>query len=176
MTQPKIVDKKRYVHKPTNTDELYFVIQVPETFYIQNLDVSVQSEYWVLANKDISDTANYLLPINDPDKNTRAVYAAFRKNANYLTPSEIRDQRVRMGLSLRELSQILGFSYSTLSEIENNKRLQNQLQETALEMMLNKTELYRLFMNRSRQLTQKMSKRQYDRVETALIMAIPKQK
>ncbi|MFT8411957.1 MAG: helix-turn-helix domain-containing protein [Schleiferilactobacillus perolens] len=176
MTQPKVVEKKRYVHKLTHTDELYFVIQVPETFHIQHLDVSIQSEYWVLANKDISNTANYLLPINDPDKNTRAVYVAFRKNANYLSPSEIRDQRVRVGLNLRELAQILGFSYSTLSEIENNKRLQNQLQETALEIMLNKTQLYQLFKNRSHQLKQTMSKRQYDRVEVALIMATPKQK
>ncbi|MCI2171549.1 hypothetical protein [Schleiferilactobacillus perolens] len=50
------------------------------------------------------------------------------------------------------------------------------MEEQRYKMMLNRTELYRLFKNRSRQLKQKMSKRQYDRVKTALIMATPKQK
>jgi DNA-binding transcriptional regulator YiaG len=160
MQQPKVIATREIAA----TQEQFHVIEQPETYQIQKIPVTIQAQYWVPLRADLQDQAQYLLPLDDPDYNIQLAYAAFRKAAHYLTPTEMRSARQHLGLSLRETALILGLSYSTLSELETGKILQNQLQETALEMLLEPAQIQHLVQQRSYQLQQKLSAPHYQRI------------
>ncbi|ASU12189.1 hypothetical protein BKQ19_05265 [Lacticaseibacillus paracasei] len=137
-----------------NTEKQSFrIIEVNENTKIQTIELNFKAEYWVPSSEEVTEDTMFL-PFDDPDKNIRTAYDEFRKIANYMKPTEIKNARKKMGLSLRETAAILGFSYSTLCEIESNKRIQNQLQESALEYLKNIYRLYDLFENRIPQIRQ----------------------
>lgn len=164
MQQPKVIATRQ----SATTQAVFQVIEQPETYHIQKIPVTIQAQYWVPLTADLQDQAQYLLPLDDPDHNIQLAYAAFRKVAHYLTPTEIRSARQSFGLSLRETALILGLSYSTLSDLETGKCLQNQLQETALEILLDPTQVQRLVQQRTYQLQQKLSPASYQRLYTKI--------
>lgn len=53
------------------------------------------------------------------DEANRNIDLAFRKEANLLTPEEIRDHRTRLKMSQQELADHIGIAVSTLSRWEN---------------------------------------------------------
>lgn len=134
-----------------NRKESFNIIQIEENVKVENIDVKIKAEYWVPSSEKITADTMFL-PFDDPDKNIKTAYDKFRKFANYLTPTEIRDARNRLELSLSDIAYILGINNETLSEIEDNKRLQTQLQENVLEYLKNVNSFYTLFKNRMPQI------------------------
>lgn len=101
--------------------------------------------YLIVDGSDASDSANYELPIDDPDYNIKSDFRRYRQIAGFLRPEEIKRNRKQLGLNLRETSAILGISYSTLSEIENGLILHSVIQDNLLRMMTNTNVLVDLF-------------------------------
>jgi putative zinc finger/helix-turn-helix YgiT family protein len=56
----------------------------------------------------------------------RAISAAFRKEANLLTPEQIREHRLALGLTQQALADALGVAVSTLSRWETGAQIQQR--------------------------------------------------
>jgi len=68
-------------------------------------------------------------------ENVQADFNAYRENKQYMQPTVIIALRQRYQLSVRALAQILGIGASTLSQIENNERLQTGYQDALLRLI-----------------------------------------
>ncbi|WP_367296074.1 transcriptional regulator [Levilactobacillus yonginensis] len=95
--------------------------------------------YWVEEGEDINNEENYMEPMDDPDFNLKLDYKMYREKFNFLNPNEIKHNREKLGLTLREVSTVLAMSYATLSNIENGLILQSYSQELKLRQMDNVT-------------------------------------
>jgi len=67
---------------------------------------------------------------DDPSENLRRDFDTYRNRKGFLSPTEIYNIRRKKGMSLREFAEKLGLGVSTLSQIENNQRLQVKYQDT----------------------------------------------
>lgn len=113
----------------------YQKIQISESVTVRNISFNSPHYYLVEEGLDIHDPQNFEVPFDNPDVNLRADYQIYREKVGFLQPREIKKVREHLRLSLREVSAILGISYSTLSEIENGLVLHSQIQDTLLRML-----------------------------------------
>ena len=58
-------------------------------------------------------------PFDDPDYNAKLDFEKYKKLNGLLSSKEIKKIRLFYSLSLRQMADLIGISYSTLSEIEN---------------------------------------------------------
>lgn len=70
-------------------------------------------------------------PFDDPDYNAKIDFEKYKKLNGLLSSRELKEIRLSYSLSLRQMADLIGVSYSTLSEIENgsiqSKLLNNML-------------------------------------------------
>ncbi|PTM22155.1 transcriptional regulator [Lactobacillus sp. PFC-70] len=119
--------KKRTFYNPeTETKEEYTEVWKTESVSVKDIkDLLVTNHYW-------EDREGELwLDFEDPNENFRAAFNAYRRRKGYMEPQQIKDLRKRLGLDLRRFAERLGISYSKLSQIENNKRVQTLSQEVS---------------------------------------------
>lgn len=81
---------------------------------------------------DIKNHNHYLEPLDNPHYNTQRAFNIYRQKMGLLKPKDIIHARHQLHLSQRDVSAILGISYSTLSKIENNRMIQSISQDTLL--------------------------------------------
>lgn len=62
-------------------------------------------------------------------ENIHRSFDAYRKKKDFLFPESIRQIRNSLGYSVREFAKKLGISFSTLTQIENNHRIQTEYQD-----------------------------------------------
>lgn len=124
---------------PTGGQTTYRVIAVTETSLVAQVPVTSQHHYWILPTADLNDPTTYLPPQDDPTYNMRQDWIAYREQFNLLQPEEIKAARKALGLTLREVALILGMSFSTLSNIENNRLLQSFDHEVKLRYLTKPT-------------------------------------
>lgn len=125
----------------TGKETTYTVITVQETELIAGDPVENTHRYWVPANADLADTANYLEPLDQIDQNFDSDYQRYREQFGFLFPEDIKSAREGLGLTLREAALLLAMSFSTLSNIENGLILQSFDQEIKLRLLTQPTAL-----------------------------------
>lgn len=123
----------------TSDTTTYNVVTVAETTTIADIQITSNHHYWVLPTEDPNDPTTYRLPEDDPTYNTRQDWMAYRDQVNFLHPDEVKAARQALNLTLRETALILGMSFSTLSNIENNLALQSFDHEVKLRYLTHPT-------------------------------------
>lgn len=124
--------KKALYNPELDTTEIYTEVWKPEIVKVRDInDLLVINHYWQDADGELwGDFA-------DPMENVRNSFTAYRKRKNYMTSGEIRELRHNLGLSVREFAYILGIGSSSLTQIENNQRVQAKYQEILFEAARN---------------------------------------
>ncbi|AVW09345.1 helix-turn-helix domain-containing protein [Lactiplantibacillus paraplantarum] len=122
---------KRFYNDELETTELYTEAWKMEKTQVKDIsDLLVWHHYWVDADGELwSD-------FDDPMENPKADFEAYRARKNYLKPEQIKQFRQNTGLTVRALSFYLGMGSSTLSQLENNKRVQTKEQDSLLKMAI----------------------------------------
>lgn len=119
-----MVTKKKFYNEELDTTDLYTEVWLLETVRVKDVDdLLVENHYWRDSEGELwSD-------FNNPMENVKRSFDAYRKRKGYMTPHEIRTLRENLGLSVREFADELGIASSTLTQIENNRRVQVKYQE-----------------------------------------------
>lgn len=104
--------------------ESYTKVERLESVKVKDVDhLLIAAIYW-------RDPAGEVwLNPDDPLENVRASFTEYRKAKHYLQPIEIRRLHQELGLSLNKFARNLGMGPSSLSQIENNLKLQNKEQD-----------------------------------------------
>jgi len=95
-----------------------------ETVTVKDVtNLRVEHHYWRDADGDLWGD------FDNPMENVHRDFEAYRKEKNFLSPAEIHRIREKMGLTVRQFADKLGLGVSTLSQIENNQRIQVKYQD-----------------------------------------------
>jgi len=123
----------------TGTPLDFNVVEVAEEVVMFGVPIMNQHHYWVPTTVDIDDEEEYLEPIDDSDYNFRLDFAVYRQKYNLLRPTEIREARRQLHLSIAEVAAILDIDAQTLTEIEDDLALQSFDQEIKLRWLMERT-------------------------------------
>ena len=92
-------------------------------------------------------------PFDDPDYNARLDFEKYKKLNGLLSSNEIKEIRLEYSLTLRQMADLIGISYSTLSEIENGS-IQSKLLNSMLTVMEDPFSVRALYKTREKFLTE----------------------
>lgn len=92
-------------------------------------DLEVTNIYW----RD-PDGELWLNPDN-PMENSKNGFSVYRQRKGYLQPEEIRAVREKTGISLNKFAELIGIGKSSLSQIENNLRVQSKEQDSLFKLI-----------------------------------------
>ncbi|GAW99098.1 helix-turn-helix domain-containing protein [Secundilactobacillus mixtipabuli] len=116
--------KKEFYNPELEITEIYTEVWRSEIVKVRDInDLIVRNHYWEDASGELWGD------FDDPMENVRNSFNAYRERQGYLTPDDIRTLRQKLGLSVRQFANELGIGSSTLTQIENNQRLQVKYQE-----------------------------------------------
>lgn len=122
------IKKRKFYNPELGTKEEYSEVWKTETVSVRDLDdIKVVNHYWQDINGELWGD------FNDPMENIRRSFVAYRERKSYMTPDDIRSLRARLHMTVREFAEMLGIGSSTLTEIENNQRVQVKYQEILFE-------------------------------------------
>lgn len=116
--------KKRFYNEELGTTDLYTEVWTLEKVRVKDVDdLLVENHYWQDSDGELWSDFDH------PMENVERSFDAYRTRKGYMTPQKIRTLRENMGLSVREFAGELGIASSTLTQIENNRRVQVKYQE-----------------------------------------------
>lgn len=115
---------KTFFNPELNTYDTYTEVWIPEKVCVKDeKDLLVVNHYWQDSDGELwGDFKN-------PMENVYRSFDAYRERKGYMSPKEIRNLRENLGLSVRKFADALGISPSTLTQIENNHRIQAKYQD-----------------------------------------------
>ncbi|MFU1799389.1 helix-turn-helix domain-containing protein [Lactiplantibacillus pentosus] len=121
------VTKKFYYNDELETTALYTETWRLEKTQVKDIsDLLVWHHYWIDSDGELwSD-------FDDPMENPKADFEAYRTKENYLKPEQIKQFRQNTGLTVQALASYVGMDSSTLSQLENNDRVQTKEQDSLL--------------------------------------------
>ena len=115
---------KELYNPELETTENYAEVWKPEVIKVKDeSDLVVMNHYW--QDKD----GELWVDFNNPMENVKRGFDAYRKRKGYMTPDEIRNLRNQLNMSVREFANAIGIGSSSLTQIENNQRVQVKYQE-----------------------------------------------
>lgn len=116
--------RKKLFNPELETTDWYTEVWRVELVQVKDMpNLLVRNHYW-------RDAAGELWgDFDNPMENVRAGFAAYRAKKGYMTPDEIRALRKHLNLSVRKFADQLGIAPSTLTQIENDQRVQVKYQE-----------------------------------------------
>ncbi|WP_407889717.1 helix-turn-helix domain-containing protein [Levilactobacillus sp. N40-8-2] len=122
------MSKKTFYNAETETTEQYTEIWKLELVKVrEEEDLLVRNHYW-------RDSDNELwVDFDCPMENTYRAFKAYRVVKGYMRPDEIRKLREDLHMSVRKFADTLGIASSSLTQIENNQRVQAKYQENLFE-------------------------------------------
>ncbi len=101
-------------------------IRILETVKVKNSMIENEHIYYKCGH-----CGELFEPFDDPDYNAKLDFEKYKKLNGLLSSREFKEIRLSYSLSLRQMADLIGVSYSTLSEIENgsiqSKLLNNML-------------------------------------------------
>ncbi|KRN02939.1 hypothetical protein FD13_GL001255 [Levilactobacillus senmaizukei DSM 21775 = NBRC 103853] len=121
---PNIDKIKSIVTTTKNRREVFTDVTQTEKVSVKHLnDLIVQHHY-------LRDSTGELwVDFDHPLENVQADFAAYRQRLGLMSPQEIYELRSSLGPTVREFSEKLGLGSSTVSQIENNQRVQTGYQD-----------------------------------------------
>lgn len=115
---------KEFYNPELETTENYAEVWKPEVIKVKDESgLVVMNHYW--QDKDGELWGDF----NNPMENVKRGFDAYRKRKGYMTPDEIRNLRNKLNMSVREFANAIGIGSSSLTQIENNQRVQVKYQE-----------------------------------------------
>ncbi len=116
--------QKLFKNPESETEEWYTEVWKNELIQVKDkTDILVRNHYWQDAEGELWGD------FNNPMENVRAGFTAYRKKKGYMTPDEIRTLRNNLDLSVRDFADRIGITPSSLTQIENDQRVQVKYQE-----------------------------------------------
>lgn len=136
--------KKKFFNPELNKYETYTEAWISERISVKDeKELLVKNHYW----RD--NSGELWVDFDNPMENVYSSFKAYRKKKRYLTPKEIKNIRMGVNMSVREFSNMLGISSSTLTRIENNHRIQTKYQDQLFRLIdLNRNNLKELKSNK----------------------------
>jgi len=120
--------KKEFYNPETDTTETYTEVwQVEQVKVRDETHLLVKNHYWQAADGEL------WVDFDHPMENVQAAFNAFRESKGYLKPDEIRALRHKLNMTVRRFAEVLGIAPSSLTQIENNLRVQAKYQENLFE-------------------------------------------
>lgn len=120
--------EKKFFNPEKGIEELYIEKWIPEIVKVRDIDdLLVINHYWQDAEGELWND------FDQPNENFVRTFDAYRERKGFMQPSQICELRKQLHLSVREFAKRLGISYSTVSQIENNQRIQVLYQENLFE-------------------------------------------
>ena len=120
--------KKTFYNPETETTEQYSEVWKLELVKVRNKDdLVVRNHYWRDSDGEL------WVDFDHPMENVYRAFAAYRAAEGYMSPNEIRDLRGKLKMSVRKFADTLGIAPSSLTQIENNQRVQAKYQENLFE-------------------------------------------
>lgn len=115
---------KEFYNPETESTALYTEVWQPELIQVKELkNLLVLNHYWQDESGDLWGDFEH------PMENVRAGFAAYRCQKGYMTPADIRKLRENLNLTVRKFAEVLGIAPSSLTQIENDQRIQVKYQE-----------------------------------------------
>ncbi|KAF1296799.1 hypothetical protein BAU15_09135 [Enterococcus sp. JM4C] len=151
-------EQKRYCSECEHYSE-FSEVKLEESLRIKGVPITASHIYYECNNcKELFES------FDDPDYNTRIDFEIYSFKVGILKPVEIKQLRENYGLSLRQFAEIIGISYSTLSEIENGYILHSKHLDSTLRLCENPVSFRDLFLTK-----EKFLKGNYDGVKENLL-------
>lgn len=123
-----MIKKKEFYNPELGIKELYTEVWKPEVIKVKDVtDLLVMNHYWRDASGELWGD------FDDPMENVRRSFDAYRERKGYMTPNDIRHLRNQLDMSVRAFADALGIGPSSLTQIENNQRVQAKYQEILFE-------------------------------------------
>ena len=133
---------KAFYNPELETTENYVEVWKPEVIKVKDeSDLVVMNHYWL--DKDGKLWGDF----NNPMENVQRGFDAYRKRKGYMTPDEIRKLRHQINMSVRDFANAIGIGSSSLTQIENNQRVQVKYQEMLFRAVKESYEDQRKFQN-----------------------------
>lgn len=121
---------KEFYNEELETTERYKSVWKFEKTQVREItDLIVRHHYWE------DSTGEFWSDFDDPMENPKADFIAYRARKNYMTPGEVKKLREHSGKTVRTFAHYLGIGSSTLSQLENNRRVQTKEQDSLLTMV-----------------------------------------
>ncbi|GAX07994.1 hypothetical protein IWT5_01145 [Secundilactobacillus silagincola] len=115
---------KRFYNEELGTTGLYTEVWLTETVRVKDVDdLLVENHYWRDSDDELWND------FDNPMENVKRAFDAYRTRKCYMSPNEIRNLRESMGLSDSKFADALGIASSIVTEIEKNRRVQDEHQE-----------------------------------------------
>lgn len=116
--------KKTFFNPELNTYDTY-----TDTWIVEKVSVKDEKDLLVLNHYWCDSDGELWGDFENPMENVYRSFDAYRERKGWMTPKEIKDLRKSLGFSVRKFADALGISTSTLTQIENNHRVQAKYQE-----------------------------------------------
>jgi len=119
---------KTFYNPETETTDQYTEIWKLELVKVREEEnLLVRNHYW-------QDSDNELwVDFDSPMENVYRAFKAYRDVKGYMCPDEKRKIRENLHMSVRKFADTLGIASSSLTQIENNQRVQAKYQENLFE-------------------------------------------
>ncbi|AYM01875.1 helix-turn-helix domain-containing protein [Levilactobacillus yiduensis] len=122
--------KKEFYNDELEATDVYTEVKELRFVRVRDIDnLLVLHRYW----KDSS--GELWSDFDDPMENSKKDFIVYRTRKGYMTPESIKKLRENAGQTVREFSDYLGIGSSTLSQLENNLRVQTKETDALLQMV-----------------------------------------
>lgn len=130
--------KKKFYNPELKRYDTYVEVWLNEKVNVKDeKDLPVLNHYWKDSQGELWGD------FDNPMENVHRSFAAYRKRKDYLSPSEIKDLRISLGLSVRKFAEALGISPSALTQIENDHRIQTKYQDVLFRLVRNDPQTFK---------------------------------
>lgn len=116
--------QRKFYNPELDTTERYTEVWKIELVQVRDeSNLMVRNHYWKDSDGEL------WVDFNNPMENVTRSFAAYRSKKGYMTPEDIRKLRHKLGLTVRQFAKRLGIAPSSLTQIENNLRVQVKYQD-----------------------------------------------
>jgi transcriptional regulator with XRE-family HTH domain len=118
------MNKKKFLNPEKGIEEYYTERLIPELITVKDVDdLIVVNHYWEDSDGEL------WVDFENPDENLAKAFDAYRSRKGFMTPQELKKLLENLHISVRDFAKNLGISYSVVSQIQNNQRVQTLYQE-----------------------------------------------
>lgn len=120
----RAMNKKKFLNPEKGIEEYYTERLIPELITVKDVDdLIVVNHYWEDSDGEL------WVDFENPDENLAKAFDAYRSRKGFMTPQELKKLLENLHISVRDFAKNLGISYSVVSQIQNNQRVQTLYQE-----------------------------------------------
>ncbi|ETA74458.1 helix-turn-helix domain-containing protein [Ligilactobacillus equi] len=134
-------NKKKVFYNPEyEKEDEYTEVWKLELVSVKDVDdLLVYNHYWKDSDGELWGD------FDNPMENVKRAIVAYRERKDYMSSKAIKNLRKSMNMTVREFSKKYGISTSSLTQIENDQRIQTRYQEALFELIKDNIDLKKKF-------------------------------